>query len=248
MFHFVSHNTLQHSTAQHSSYFSLIGLPNLYIDPVLYHLLYTGGKTHIGAVGTPFWMSPELLQGNCVNSPESDIYALGIVIYEIYSGRPPYEGERYSDVVKQVCNPKINKRPPVPLHCPSKVAKLMNECFARDPLERPSAEYVDMTLKVEMKVKERTSRLEALNADLAIANNKIASSSAMQLQHFASMSHEIRTPLNCIIGLSSLIEDTELDEMQKESMGMIVSSGKLLRQIVDDVLDCKLLLRYVEPA
>jgi signal transduction histidine kinase len=78
-----------------------------------------------------------------------------------------------------------------------------------------------------------------LNRDLEEANHKIESASAVQLQHFACMSHEIRTPLNCIVGLSSLLEETELNPMQQESMEMIVSSGKLLRQIVDDVLDCK---------
>jgi signal transduction histidine kinase len=93
-----------------------------------------------------------------------------------------------------------------------------------------------------MKVNERTSTLQQLNRDLEVANHKIESASKMQLQHFAAMSHEIRTPLNCIIGMSSLLEETDLDPMQRESMEMIISSGSLLRQIVDDVLDCTLLI------
>jgi serine/threonine protein kinase/ABC-type phosphate/phosphonate transport system substrate-binding protein len=197
------------------------------------------GKKHIGAVGTPYWMAPDLLNGTNTNSAASDVYAYGIVIYESYSGRSPYDGERYDQVVRQVCDPLIKKRPPIPLHCPPKVAKLMMNCLMHNPDERPSAEQLDLALKVELKVKERTSRLEALNRDLEDANTKIASASAMQLQHFACMSHEIRTPLNCIIGLSSLLEETELNAMQRESMEMMISSGKLLRQIVDDVLDCK---------
>eukprot|EP00977_Amphora_coffeiformis_P027764 scaffold34639_cov206-Amphora_coffeaeformis.AAC.12 len=48
----------------------------------------------------------------------------------------------------------------------------------------------------------------------------------------------IRTPLNCIIGLSSLIEESEeLNPLQRDSMRMIVASGDLLRAVVDDVLD-----------
>ena len=190
-----------------------------------------------GASGTPYWMAPELLRRKSINTAESDIYSFGIVVYEIYSRKVPYEGEDHDKVISLICDPEVNKRPPVPQSCPPKMAKLMKDCLDANPSLRPSAEQLDLNLRVEQKVKERTCRLEALNGELAEANKKIAAASAMQLQHFACMSHEIRTPLNCIIGLSSLLVETELDPMQKDSMQMIVSSGNHLCAIVDDVLD-----------
>jgi signal transduction histidine kinase/FixJ family two-component response regulator len=90
---------------------------------------------------------------------------------------------------------------------------------------------------LEEKVKERTRKLEISNGRLEEANRRVLSASAAQLQHFACMSHEIRTPLNCIIGLSSLLQDTDLNPMQEESMRMIVTSGDVLLTVVNDVLD-----------
>jgi signal transduction histidine kinase/ActR/RegA family two-component response regulator len=91
---------------------------------------------------------------------------------------------------------------------------------------------------LELKVAERTTKLERTNKELEDANERVTKASAAQMQHFACMSHEIRTPLNCIIGLSSLIEDSGLlNPMQEESLKMIVSSGDLLLTVVNDVLD-----------
>jgi len=90
--------------------------------------------------------------------------------------------------------------------------------------------YTKFTDRLAVEVAERTR-------DLAEANKRIVQQSTAQLHHFANMSHEIRTPLNCIIGLSSLLVDSELDESQQESLSMIIRSGDVLVNVVNDVLD-----------
>ena len=195
-------------------------------------------KAQIGARGTPYWMSPELLTEETPNTVMSDVYAFGILLYEVYSGKTPYEGEDFETVLNKVCDPAVSYRPPVPSMCPPAIASLMKNCLRHAAADRPTMKMIDSVLQEEGTVQGRVFRIEALNRDLSEKNREISSEQATQLRYFACMSHEIRTPLNCVVGLSSLLQvDDALNTEQMDTVKMIVASSMLLKQVIDDVLD-----------
>jgi len=62
-------------------------------------------------------------------------------------------------------------------------------------------------------------------------------SSEAKTRFLADMSHEIRTPMNAVIGFCDLLAKTELNDEQEECLDAIGSSGQLLIQLVNQVLD-----------
>jgi serine/threonine protein kinase len=92
-------------------------------------------------------MAPELLRGESTNTAATDIYAFGIILYEVYSRKDPYEGEDPREVLRLVADKSVKKRPPVPRNLPTQIESLMKECLEDNPEIRPTFEEVDIRVK-----------------------------------------------------------------------------------------------------
>lgn len=72
---------------------------------------------------------------------------------------------------------------------------------------------------------------------LNIAVQRANDASQAKSQFLARMSHELRTPLNGVIGMTHLLMQTRLDNEQKEIAETVVTSGRLLSSLIENVLD-----------
>ena len=74
-------------------------------------------------------------------------------------------------------------------------------------------------------------------ANLKASRDAAEKSNQAKSLFITNMSHELRTPLNGVIGMSEILSETALNGQQREYVNLILQSGKILLNVVNDVLD-----------
>lgn len=129
------------------------------LEDVIFKVRLGDYETSDGVVGTGFWRAPEVLQhlkavrdgnGSSDNktptySAAVDVYGLGMLFYELLSGKIPFEGHPVSDYDLVL----LGARPELPTHVTKRMKQLLCRCWHAEPQKRPTLLEIMKTLYKE---------------------------------------------------------------------------------------------------
>ena len=116
-------------------------------------------------VGTPEYMAPEQALGKPTDA-RCDVYALGVVLYELLSGQVPFKGDTFGAVVVAMTRDEVQPLPPMTRageRLPPGLSGVVLKAMARDPDERyPTAEALALALEPWVNPRWSTEKLPAV--------------------------------------------------------------------------------------
>jgi serine/threonine-protein kinase len=89
-------------------------------------------------VGTPRYMAPEQVQSSKRIDARADVWALGVTLYELLAGSPPFDGQTVLAVLNQIENQEPRRLADRRQDLPAPLVALVHACLAKDPDKRPA--------------------------------------------------------------------------------------------------------------
>ncbi|MBX3230691.1 MAG: serine/threonine protein kinase [Labilithrix sp.] len=142
-------------------------------------LALTGRGT---VLGTPFYMSPEQAQAMPDLDGRADLYSAGTILFECLTGRPPFTGETYEQIILAICMRDAPDVRTIDPEIPPPVAALVAKALARDRTQRFSSadEMLAALHELSPEEKKLVPREHLPNKTLAVGSAAAAPASASQ--------------------------------------------------------------------
>lgn len=104
-------------------------------------------------------------------------------------------------------------------------------------LEQKSLELYQSNLELKELTKHLENRVQERTQELQVALDEAVKLAQVKSEFLANMSHELRTPLNGVLGMLTLLKNTQLSSKQNKLVSTAANSGELLLALINDVLD-----------
>ena len=91
-----------------------------------------------GIAGTPAYMAPEQIRGHTL-TVRSEVYALGLLLYQLFTGKPAFEGKTFEDYARLHQEETPANPSSAVMDIDPQVERVILQCLEKDPMRRPSS-------------------------------------------------------------------------------------------------------------
>lgn len=176
-----------------------------------------------GLTGSPAYMAPEQFQGEWGSA--SDVYALGVTLYEMLCGRPPFEGGP-----RELARQHLLEPVPLDLPVPSAWRDLLGRLLAKSPQDRPTATEIVIRLSPrEKRFMSSPEREQALQRDLQTLRSTMRG--LADFEEVVGGEAESPAPSPVVISPSELLERS------REQLSRLATDARRSRRADEEPID-----------